>query len=150
MKTKRVRKSTVIKALEREPLERGSWAHFNENGKRWNEALERYVEVDRKNCSVCAVGAVLRQTVTTDPDKINELGFVLDNDTEYSICQYPERALDAGEHMVALSAFFESMGKANFRKSGIIRAKGRRKLIKFVEDYFPAMVEVPVAGDSEV
>lgn len=129
---KSITKLDVVKALVNEPtLKRRSWFH-----------IEPSRSTPKKNCSVCAVGSVLRAMSFEKWGRkiklnLNELGTcavktddITDQDAEF----IPEHLKDKN-YLAALSCYFES-------------GKSRLQCIQFVISKFPEILTVEVDEDS--
>lgn len=120
-------KADIILALAQEPLQAGSWIH-----------LARYPEVPRAECPVCAVGAVMRQSLGgVDTSLANRL-------CRSECCwEDPKALIRKGNYFGALSCLFENMIAPGHRATD----EDRRTLIQFVVKHFPDVVRVSVKDE---
>lgn len=113
----KVTKDEVVRALLTEPL------------------LAPNYFADVISCRVCAVGAVLRNCAKMSDKEINHYGdnlMKVDYDiTSYASVRDVKEALEAGNHMAALSAYFEGIARGN-----------REETVQFVLDNFPSEIEI--------
>jgi len=119
---KSITKTEVIKALQKEPLQRGS-----------------YFYGDKKSvCKVCAVGAVLRamsfekwaRKVNTEPGLLGNIA------TNYAAKGYnPKDLLDYKNYLGALSCYFEA-------------GNSKAECITFVKKYFPSKLTLTIDKDD--
>lgn len=136
-----IKLTTVIKALETEPLKAGKWFD-NEEGRK----------NDFKTCKVCAVGAIVRRCSALTyalKNKMNVDALVDDlvrfQDTPFNIGRYSNTAdiegqLDIKNYLGALSAFFESTMR--YEKTNKPTKKVIKLLVAFVKNNFPKQFEV--------
>jgi len=159
----KVSKSRIMKAIRTEPfLLAGHWANYS------GEEL-----VGDKNCSVCAVGSVLRDVL--DENQNAEMITKAANKTiDYTLSVGPRGGLEAlnlkdihesakclaniGMYMNALSTYFESLWEMtvhrnrrndNYNSYNLSRHQVyriRQKLLKFVQAEFPSSIEINIDG----
>jgi len=123
-------KKECIKAVLTEPLKLGSWN-----------------SEDNKTCSVCAVGAILRQHNINNSSQIDRL---MNINSSRSSTQ--EKAINIhiknGKYLHALSCFFENLGSYNLTTQDWFSAwvnapskEGKWALVHFIEAFFPDSFE---------
>lgn len=131
-----ISKKDILKAINTEPLAYGEWVKMDKDGSGWPTIIS-----SDKNCSVCAVGSILRQAGLTNK-RIHDFGFemlhhgsVTANDPylEHSL----KDALKNKEYLHALSIKFEN--QAN--KIGVNK-RTRSALTKFIEVNFPNRIKL--------
>lgn len=154
-----ISKAKIIKAIESEPLKTlkaNSWIDIW----RGNAANPR---VDNKSCSVCAVGAVMRNALLSKGQRalaIEDAAIAAMGDD--SANHDWERSLEKKNWMAALSAFFESADSEirnalddvflEFQSSYyddmelIIARELRARTASFVKDNFPDKIQVDIDG----
>jgi len=151
MKKKYVTRNTVIKALLSEPLRPGNWFR----GVRANYDYTT-TKASKVECTVCAVGAVLRyynsktiQELNWRAEQLTCRGDNCYSHTSRADSEGISKSIKNKNYWTALSGFFEStftVGAYNtaryYKKDGTIGMKGRRKLVKWVEKNFPSRVEI--------
>ena len=143
MKTLKIKKAQVIKALRTEPLEKGNWIDISPKD---YEQFERspLLVASAFDCKVCAVGAVLRSTGLT-PMEILRVGGNLSLSYGYNVFRDArhgdiDNLLIKGNYLGALSCYFES----TIPLRGSYGLKHRERLVQFVEKNFPGYIEVSV------
>lgn len=120
----KITKQEIIKAIQEEPLEGGSWITWNKDN----------------TCKVCAVGAVLRKATKLD-------GRALQNYCGEKV-KYPHMAnhdiaylLTNGFYMSALSTFFENTWEDLCDEEGDpdpnTEPEARKRTLNFVSMHFP-------------
>lgn len=134
--TLRIPKETVIKAIEIEPLRDGAWVY---PARLVGDAI-----VDDAACSVCAVGATLRNLGWSNSQIRKEVWcYVDENERVVS----PERnntrpnvdlLLLRGKYLNALSTFFEGLVVQGAHMNDI-----RKTLVEWVKVSFPDELEIP-------
>lgn len=156
-----ITKQRVIKAIKEEPLLRGgSWFAFSDNAP--DDFDFKLLVGDKKNCTVCAVGAVLRdvldkQSLAFDIDDAVDgcidQGLPISDLSSYESIEDTLKALLIDKHyMNALSVLFETSWDKAMEKNDyndlsrhqIYRIK--QKLIKFVQKNFPAKIQIDIDG----
>lgn len=147
-----ITRARIIRAIKEEPmLQAGSWAF----------SLEYGIPVaDKKNCSVCAVGAVMRDCISKGQNWLE-----ISNAASRSTNPVNSRTNDPqddspvglakdGWYMQALSDFFEAKWTDVAKKENTyyrdlnkrqIR-KIRNATIRFVEKNFPYKIQVDING----
>jgi hypothetical protein len=170
MTTVRITKQHVLDAIRKEPLLRsGSWVYL-----RQLPDDDEPVRVNDPRCAVCAVGAVMRNVIDASApylriddaakaatDHAGRVTPAWDYDDDYkpvdpattTIEQALEEA-DEGEHMAALSTYFEGQvalaetelgrGAYDFTYADwdVIRAR----VLAFVGEHFPDTLDVEIDG----
>lgn len=134
MEQKTITRRQVIKALRTEPLQSGEWC---------DGPTGYTVPAKNLDCTVCAVGAVLRQVTDMRVEEIYDFGAQLNNRTDATISDSANQKdislfLADGNYLAALSAYFESTipDKAPYGK------RHRERLVKFVKKNFPTNIPV--------
>lgn len=139
---KTISKAKCIEAVKTEPLRGGHWV----------QSFELRPDSQR-NCSVCAVGAVLRKAGCDDysMDEVASRLVVLALAYSHNAAREIRKALKEKRHLDALSMYFESL--ANPQDPGatlspILEGKNlsriRSKLVKFIDKNFPKRIELPL------
>lgn len=130
-----IEKKTVIKALKTEPLQYGTF---------FDTAV-----LSERNCSVCAVGAVIRKSLGR---KINksldicskfgiDLSWYCQELTQNKYVGYtPEGLLKNKNYLGALSCYFESFFSKDYDRN--VTLEIREKLIEFAKKNFPTRFKV--------
>lgn len=141
-----VTRRTVIKALRTEKLRANNFFHTDNT---------------LSKCAVCAVGAVLRSSLTQeqlrDADGYNATRGVYSGcDTEKEVQEKTRCEINEGNYLGALSVYFESLARRFARKGRGERAnleqveavnwtsRRREKLVDFVKKNFPKTIEITV------
>ena len=150
-----VSRSKIIKAIKDEPLktlQADHWYFFDGRGP------DEKKQVRNKNCTVCAVGAVMRNALLapTQPlPAIAQASQVAVGNYGYGYCSASAIQLNLEEenYMAALSAFFESnaadMGInecEDKKERKALTKKLRDMTVKFVKKSFPKTVYVNIDG----
>lgn len=150
MKTIKVTRKEILKAIRTEPLKAGTWIHDRKVTLDNGSGISLQTSVADKKCKVCAVGAVLRQKGIPD-DKIFWAADSLFCDTGSSECDSdasdegnPLQNVKDGHYMAALSSKFEQLSKR--LGSG---KRTRETLIRFVKRHFPKQVTVKFYVNEE-
>lgn len=164
-----ISRARIIKAIQQEPIRTLRAGNWIEPGDRSTEDSK----VTSKDCSVCAVGAVLRNAALAPSNKVEKLYDAAHagiNDF-YSATTYPGEALNAQEYMTALSAFFESesgrwtdteeydvVGEGQYRdatkyartkynKAYDLFMEGvRKRTVAWVKANFPKTIQIDIDG----
>jgi hypothetical protein len=137
---KRISKKKIIEALRTEPLTGGMWMSLIDDGQLWTETT---VGEARGKCTVCAVGAILREVVAQNATvkEFND-ACIFASDHVMSIYDSTiEETLKAKNYMGALSIYFEEMAERSPDGFSITNRQ-RPALIRFVEKNFPSYVTV--------
>lgn len=135
---KTLKRSDIIKALKVEKLKPGSFFHHKSE---YNVTL--------KTCSVCAIGAIIRQKFKSKLPTLDEtypyLAKVL-TQHYYMAEDNLQLELSKQNYLGALSIKFERMDGLTdlYKKDGTLNAKGKRELIEWVEENIPATISVKV------
>lgn len=148
-----ISRDKICEAIAKEPatrLQAGSWIHFSTRYDRGP------AKVKSKNCSVCAVGAVMRNALlnrdqdayaVTSASLAAVKGAPCDGDTS------PVQLAKRGRYMNALSVFFEREWENRIEFSGIsdrahnkIVSEIKADCIDFVKKYFPKTVKIDIDG----
>lgn len=147
-----ISRKKICDAIAKEPatrLARGNWVGVNSEDDK----------VKSKDCSVCAVGAVMRNALLDreqPAESIDDASIAAMKHEKVRFSQFangnPDRMVAQSKYMGALSAFFET--EYYIREigwmSGSTRTRALRKLkadcIKFVRKNFPATVQVNING----
>lgn len=145
-----ITKEQVIKALKTEPLKAGNWITLGRSG-----PDGEWIEYDDSSCPVCAVGAVLRNTLDEKKYRITDAAWYIftgqntigQGDTELELLESL-----TGPHIVRLSQYFEglwSLARKRGRNWDLSRHqiyRIRKKMIAFVEKNFPESIELDING----
>jgi hypothetical protein len=147
-----VSRKKICDAIAKEPTTRlnaGSWV--DEGGD------VRHHEVRSRDCTVCAVGAVMRNALLHPRQE----AFNIENAAQASILSAsniglhgdPMAEIRKGRYMAALSSFFEGQFVERdipYVHNTRARMKAVKQLkadcIKFVRDNFPAQLEINIDG----
>lgn len=150
-----ITKEQVIKALKTEPLKAGNWITLGRSG-----PDGEWIEYDDSSCPVCAVGAVLRNTLDEKKYRITDAAwYIFDGgqggDPTLRVHSDNESDLLAslnGPHIVRLSQYFEglwSLARKRGRNWDLSRHqiyRIRKKMIAFVESTFPKSFKLDING----
>jgi hypothetical protein len=147
--TKRIRKSTIIKALQTEPLGAdGQYIARVEAPSVSAEELGWGAEPSDKECLVCAVGAILRYTGITKAGQLQATGSrntwypTFTDAPTWAEAKKKAKELiksDPDEALSALSSLYEA-GIDNKVRLAVIR----KNLVSFVEKNFPKTIAVEI------
>lgn len=120
-------KETILHALKSEPLERRNWITGDGSDSE---------PISDPSCTVCAVGAVLRQVmIPTTPRE--QLSITAWRNCPVAIkSSAVQSLLKDREYLDALSCYFESLRGT--------RPLMRKKLVAFVTKYFPEKITVKI------
>lgn len=152
----KISKAKIIEAIEKEPitrLEPGTWID-NEQGYTVGSSKKE------KNCSVCAVGAVMRNACLNPKQDAYRVEAAASAAVGNINCtSNSSLALSHKNYMAALSAEFESgagdlmmpgSASKNHRDWQEVSTKEKRELkkqvISFVKKNFPKFVEIDING----
>lgn len=136
----KITKQEILKAIKTEPLRAG---HFI--GASDEFGYEKLNSKKGKSCTVCAVGAVLRNKIKDVT--IQDFNSICANSVEYWTefsgmeAQY---LIEKKDYLSALSVEFETLSNKFKTKAAI-----RKKLIKFVQDNFPKTINVKIVKDKK-
>lgn len=133
----------IIAALRTEPLEAGQWIKVDDLS--CSIDFEDNIKAAKSltNCTVCAVGSVLRKNTTLSAKQITQRLSLIQAYSEFN-CDSSASMTDIvyllknEDYLMALSAYFESTipDKARYGK------RHRERLVKFVKDNFPTQIEI--------
>lgn len=150
-----ITRGRLVRAIMKEPLETlRPGAFIRPSGPDFG-----FCKARDKNCSVCGVGAVLRQVLASD-QSASDLDIAGYSSTagEYmstsarSGYNTAEWCLKSGRYMSALSCLFEGLSReyAPGGNTDKITARTMRRvlveLVKFVEKEFPAKITIDING----
>lgn len=143
-----ISRKKICEAIEKEPtttLAAGEWIQFESEGK-----------VKSKHCSVCAVGAVMRNALldrNQDAEAVHDASLAA---TKFGnpISLNPEHQAEQGHYMSSLSSFFEReyserdiwMFDPGTKKHREEMKKVKKDCIAFVKKNFPAKIEIDIDG----
>jgi hypothetical protein len=140
MKTLKIKRAQVIKALRQEPLAKGKWIEIDDTAYDLFETPS-IVQAKKIKCRVCAVGAVLRHNTELSAMEISRFGVQISDVatvSNYANKYDIEDLLAEKNYLGALSAYFES----TIPLKGSYGRKHRERLVRFVKGNFPALIEV--------
>lgn len=148
MTTVRISRNQIIKAIKKEPLKTLRPGNF--------VLLHgRNEKVKNKTCSVCAVGAVMRNALLAPTQSAKFIERAADSNNG-AICGDPQSELYDENYMAALSSFFElhadniRRAREDERIDHELTLKETKQLraetLRFVKDCFPKHVDVDIDG----
>ena len=137
---KRITKAEIIKALRLEPL-----AYNNFFNPRITVSFSTPMAKVRKvDCTVCAVGAVLRRNLPKTATGY-AIGRVGHNITKHEYFGGdPTKLLRAKNYWGALSCFFEAQAENDDEPGRKVSKKSRQACIEFVREHFPKSIMLEV------
>lgn len=157
-----VGRNRIIKAIESEPfLEAKTWAKLKGTPRNLNwgtvadrEKARKTRVSDTENCSVCAVGSVMRNCISKNQNwnKIEKASMhsisVMGNPPSVE----PTVLVKEKHYMRGLSNFFESAWREEEYRFPYLSmnaekiARVRAKTIQFVKDNFPTRIKIDIDG----
>jgi len=147
-----ISRKKICDAIAKEPATRLAYGS-------WIGNYDEFTKVKSRDCTVCAVGAVMRNALLDreqPAEAVDDAAIAAMKFEKVRYSQYangdPDKMAARGSYMGALSCFFE--GEFHLREiawmNGSTRATALRKLkadcIKFVRKNFPATIQVNING----
>lgn len=160
MKTIKITKAEVIKAIKTEPLKQGQFVSSNfDEDKYSKEEMKQFkaqIDVETRVCPVCVVGATLRQAVLKnglDKKRKKDVGAIIEDIVDYNVKRDLATRKDeaynaylAGEtsYLTYLSGYYEGLNYHPKTGESLTYAQKRNLMLQFVKTTCPEVIKIKV------